>query len=143
MVGGFCCVLLGRKQKQINMKIEIDFNNLIKNHNTMSGGAFDYIQGTIKYEVLEELDRLIKKNGKKKTKEELKDENWYGPDWYEKFPEDLYHPKYSKETIKEFKKGRNIVAKAIVYIERIDYLLSGDDGEESFHKRLKEDLANL
>ena len=51
--------------------------------------------------------------------------------------------KYSKETIKEFKKGLNILRKAYVYAKRIDWLLSGDNGEESFHKRLKEDLDNL
>ena len=51
--------------------------------------------------------------------------------------------KYSKETIKEFKKGLAILKKAYVYAQRIDWLLSGDDGEESFHKRLKEELDNL
>ena len=47
---------------------------------------------------------------------------------------------YSEETIEEFKKGLDILRKAYIYAQRIDYLLSGDDGEESFHKRLKEDL---
>ena len=51
--------------------------------------------------------------------------------------------KYSKETIKEFKKGLAILKKAYVYAQRIDWLLSGDDGEESFHERLKEELDNL
>lgn len=32
---------------------------------------------------------------------------------------------------------------AEVYAQRIDWLLSGDDGEESFHERLKEDLDKL
>lgn len=32
---------------------------------------------------------------------------------------------------------------AQVYAQRIDWLLSGDDGEDNFHLRLKEDLANL
>ena len=50
---------------------------------------------------------------------------------------------YSKETIKEFKKGLAILRKAYIYAQRIDWLLSGDDGEESFHKRLKEELDNL
>ena len=50
---------------------------------------------------------------------------------------------YSKETIKEFKKGLAILKKAYVYAQRIDWLLSGDDGEESFHERLKEELDNL
>ena len=50
---------------------------------------------------------------------------------------------YSKETIKEFKKGLAILKKAYIYAQRIDWLLSGDDGEESFHERLKEELDNL
>ena len=50
---------------------------------------------------------------------------------------------FSEETIKEFKKGVEYLKKAYVYAERIDYLFSGDDGEEEFHKRLKEDLAKL
>lgn len=29
------------------------------------------------------------------------------------------------------------------YLQRIDYLLASDDGEETFHKRLKEDLVNI
>ena len=49
----------------------------------------------------------------------------------------------SKETIKEFKKGIELLKKAQVYAQRIDWLLSGDDGEDNFHLRLKEDLANL
>ena len=51
--------------------------------------------------------------------------------------------KYNKETIKELKKGLAILRKAYIYAQRIDWLLSGDDGEESFHKRLKEELDNL
>ena len=50
---------------------------------------------------------------------------------------------YSKQTIKEFKKGLSILRRADIYVQRIDWLLSDDDGEESFHKRLKEELDNL
>lgn len=50
---------------------------------------------------------------------------------------------YSKENIKEFKKGITLLKKAEVYAQRIDWLLSGDDGEDNFHQRLKEDLENL
>jgi hypothetical protein len=32
---------------------------------------------------------------------------------------------------------------AQVYAHRVDWLLSGDDGEESFLRRLAEDLKNL
>ena len=47
---------------------------------------------------------------------------------------------FSEETIEEFKKGLDIIRKAYIYAQRIDYLLSGDDDEKSFHKRLKEDF---
>jgi hypothetical protein len=58
-------------------------------------------------------------------------------------PEDLNHYAYSDDVIEEFKKGLGVLRKAQVYAQRIDWLISGDDGEESFHKRLKEDLEKL
>ena len=51
--------------------------------------------------------------------------------------------RYSDETIAEFKNGIEILKKAYIYAQRIDWLLSGDDGEESFHERLKEELQQL
>ena len=51
--------------------------------------------------------------------------------------------KYSPKTIEEFQKGLKILKEADIYLRRIDYLLSGDDGEESFHERLKEELEEL
>lgn len=50
--------------------------------------------------------------------------------------------KFNEETISEFKTAISLLRKAAIYITRIDYLFSGDDGEETFHKRLKEDLKN-
>ena len=52
-------------------------------------------------------------------------------------------PVYSKKTIAQFKKGIDAIRKALVYLNRIDYLLAGDDGEDSFHERLKEELDAL
>lgn len=52
-------------------------------------------------------------------------------------------PVYSKKTIAQFKKGVDAVRKALVYLNRIDYLLAGDDCEDSFHERLKEELGAL
>ena len=52
-------------------------------------------------------------------------------------------PVYSEKTIAQFKKGVDAVRKALVYLNRIDYLLAGDDGEDSFHERLKEELGAL
>ena len=50
---------------------------------------------------------------------------------------------YSEETISEFKKSVEVLKLAKVYAHRIDWLLSGDDGEDSFHERLREDLKNI
>jgi hypothetical protein len=50
---------------------------------------------------------------------------------------------YSPETIAEFEKAVKALKLAYVYAQRIDWLLSGDDGEDSFHKRLKAQLGEL
>jgi len=57
--------------------------------------------------------------------------------------EDLYFYKYPDEIIEKFKEGLEILKNAEVYAQRIDWYLSGDDGEESFLSRLKEDLEKL
>lgn len=62
---------------------------------------------------------------------------------YEEYEDGNYYPEYTKETIEEFKKGLEYLKVASIYAHRIDWFLSGDDGEESFHKRLKEKLNNL
>lgn len=108
----------------------------------MSGGHFDYNQNRIGY-IAESIETLIENNGRAKTAEELKDEVWRGYDWYEKYPEDKFHYRYPDHVIEEFKKGVEILKQAQVYAQRIDWLVSGDDGEESFIKRLKSDLEKL
>ena len=47
---------------------------------------------------------------------------------------------YSNETLAEFGKALTVLRVAAVYLRYIDWLVSGDDTEETFHKRLKEDL---
>lgn len=56
---------------------------------------------------------------------------------------DEYYNNYSKETLDKFKKAVWLLRRTQTYVHRIDYLLSGDDGEETFHKRLKHDLERL
>lgn len=43
----------------------------------------------------------------------------------------------------EFVNALEIIRKARVYINRIDYFLANDDGEESFLERLTEELQKL
>lgn len=105
----------------------------------MSGGRFNYDQYKIGY-IADAIEQEIEKNGRPKTKEELKDEGWRDPDWYKRYPEDLNHYKYPDDVIEKFKEAVKVLRQAEVYAQRVDWLLSGDDGEESFLKRLKEDL---
>jgi len=108
----------------------------------MSGGAFDYTQYNISM-IADKIEQIIERSGRPKTKEELKDEGWRDPEWYKKYPEDLNHYKYPDDVIEEFKKGVEVLRKAQIYAQRIDWLISGDDGEETFHERLKEELEKL
>jgi len=85
----------------------------------MSGGHFDYQQYRIN-DIADSIDELIEKNN------DIDEWGWG------------YN--YSDETLEEFKKASEILKEAAIYAQRIDWLVSGDDGEENFHKRLKEDL---
>jgi len=108
----------------------------------LSGGAFDYKQWHIE-QIADDVEKLIEKNGREKTRDELKEEGWRNDDWYEKYPEDLCHYKYHDEVIEKFKEGMKALRVAAVYAQRIDWLISGDDGEESFLERLKEELEKI
>ena len=113
----------------------------------MSGGHFDYYQWQIN-DIANSIEDYI--YGHSLDEEDVE---YYIKDHWLENEEKEYVLKnkhtlpnsygFSKETIKEFKKGLAILKKAYVYAQRIDWLLSGDDGEESFHKRLKEELDNL
>ncbi len=51
--------------------------------------------------------------------------------------------RFSPETIAEFNKAVKALKLAYVYAQRIDWLCSGDDGEDCFHKRLQAQLGEL
>ena len=108
----------------------------------MSGGAFNYDQYKIGY-MVDQIEETVVKNGVEKTPEDLKNEGCRDPDWYKKYPEDLFHYKYPDEVIEKMKEGIEVLKRAQIYAQRIDWLLSGDDGEESFLRRLEEDLNEL
>jgi len=108
----------------------------------MSGGRWEYIQYRFT-DIAEDIDKLVEQNGKPKSEEELKENSWHDDDWYNKYPEDLNHCKYEDEVLEQFKKASDSIKIAQIYIQRMDWLLSGDDGEESFLTRLNKDLEKL
>jgi len=47
---------------------------------------------------------------------------------------------YSLETMAKFAEAARTIRRAVAMAERVDCLLSDDDGEEDFHKRWKEEV---
>jgi hypothetical protein len=100
--------------------------NVTELGDNMSGGHFQYKQWEIG-NIADEVEQLILTNDSEEKNE-----------WGDRKG---YH--YSPETIEEFKKGLVLLRQAYVYAQRIDWLVSGDDGEDSFHNRLKFELEKL
>lgn len=92
----------------------------------MSGGKFDYDQYRIG-QIADIIDDYIINNGSDERNE-----------WG-----DLRFPEIPKDIINEFKVAVNLLRRAQVYAHRIDWLLSNDDGPDSFRRRLVDDLREL
>jgi hypothetical protein len=104
----------------------------------MSGGRFDYNQFQL-VRIAEDIEHELERQGTKKPKEEL----WGSSDYYKENPNETVFYTYPQDIQEEFKKAVQLLRQAYVYAQRIDWLLSGDDGEDSFRERLKEDLDKL
>lgn len=89
----------------------------------MSGGNFQYDQYKIGY-IADDIEQLILDNDSDEV-------NSYG---------DRKGAGYALETIAQFRAAVHALRVAQIYAQRVDWLVSGDDGEDSFHRRLKDDL---
>ena len=105
----------------------------------MSGGRFYYNQYKIR-EIREDIQQELDKQGKEKSKEDLR---YYDKEYFEKYPEERFEHVYREDVQQIFKEGIEILKKAEIYAQRIDWYLSGDDGEDSLVSRLKSDLDAL
>jgi hypothetical protein len=90
----------------------------------MSGGHFDYVQYKLE-DIADEIERIVQENDSNEVNE-----------WGDRIGKN-----YKEETLYEFMIGVTFILAAATYIRRIDYLLSGDDGEDSFHARLSKDMG--
>ena len=102
----------------------------------MSGGAFEYNQYQIRM-IWEEIQNELDKQGQEK--ETL----FYEKEYYEKYPEAKFEEVYREDVQQIFKDGIESLKKAEIYAQRIDWYLSGDDGEDSLVSRIKSDLDKL
>lgn len=82
----------------------------------MSGGYFDYKQHHIR-DIADEIERVIAKQ-------------YAGED------------RLDDKTIDRFIEGVKALRIAEAYTQRIDWLLSGDDGEATFWERIEADLKD-
>jgi hypothetical protein len=92
----------------------------------MSGGTFDYVQYRMDQTISDIEDIIFYNNDETRN-------NWG----------DTRGRGYTEETIQEFKLAIWYLRQAVTYTQRIDWLLADDDGEETFHQRLKKDLEKL
>jgi len=84
----------------------------------MSGGFFEYKQYEFQH-IADEIEQIVLDNDT---------DEYYG---------------YSEATLRGFKKAVAILREAQIYLQRIDWLVSGDDGEDTFHERLRKDLGEV
>ena len=54
-----------------------------------------------------------------------------------------YPDEYSPDTNQRFQTAINLLRAAATYTNRIDWLLSGDDSEETFHRRLVKEIQEI
>ena len=119
-------------------KMEEGYYRHVNHHFVDFGDALYYYTNNDRYEILDRNDKMLWVKDKH-TEQVYKIKHFT----YEEYEDGKYYPDYSDETIKEFENAIDILCKASVYVHRIDWFLSGDDGEESFHLRLKEELDKL
>ena len=63
--------------------------------------------------------------------------------YYDRYPYDADVLNLSDETINVMKEAYRQMCIAEIYATRVDRMMSGDDSEESFRERIKEDLAEF
>ena len=63
--------------------------------------------------------------------------------YYDRYPDEADVLELSDETINVMKEAYRQIRIAEIYAPRVDWMMSGDDSEESFRERMKEDLAEF
>lgn len=92
----------------------------------MSGGHFNYKQHGI-FDIADDIEQMVSENDSTEL-DEYDYRKGYG------FP---------PEIIERFKEAVVTLRKAGTMAQRVDWLASGDDGEESFMRRWDEELKKL
>jgi hypothetical protein len=89
----------------------------------MSGGHFNYTQYQLT-QIADDIEQLIVDN-------DNEEKNEWG---------DVTGRHYTAETIAEFQTAVDMLRQSYTYVQRVDWLVSGDDSEQDFHTRLRKEL---
>jgi hypothetical protein len=105
----------------------------------MSGGHFSYKQYDIGY-IADSIEQEVITSGKPIPRNLW--ESWQLEQFTE-HPEEAVNYAYPEPVLRRLEEAVYALKRAHIYAQRVDWLLSGDDGEESFEERLQKELAEL
>ena len=105
----------------------------------MSGGKFSYKQWHID-NIANQIEQEVILSGKPIPKQ-----NWsyYERQEFEETHKPPMNYAYPDSILRRMEEAVYALRAAAIYAQRVDYLLSGDDGEESFEERLSKELSEL
>ena len=101
----------------------------------MSGGYFNYEQFKIG-NIQEEIQFILDSQGNPIPEEELE----HSPAYYQMHPDELLYPTLSPEIKETFIQAIYHLKMSKLYINSIDYYISGDDNAETYLIKLKKKL---
>ena len=105
----------------------------------MSGGRFDNNQWHIG-NIADNIEQEVILSGKPIPRNRW--EFWQLERFLEHHEEAVNYA-YPEPVLRRLEEAVYALKRAQIYAQRVDWLLSGDDGEESFERRLQEELAEL
>lgn len=94
----------------------------------MSGGAFNYMQNNLN-EIADQIEQRMSRNGQTVIRD----------DYFESRTYTYEH--YTEETLAKFQQAIDTLREGAIMAQRIDWLLSCDDGEDSFHERWNQEIT--
>ena len=128
-----------------------------RQYNNGSAGLVSFLAANIEWERLRYLQRKdiaevsdIEQTGAKKS---FKAVSIYGEKYvvcedeeeryFDESGEEVFYRDFKPETLARFREAVGQLRRAAIFAQRIDWLLSGDDGEDSFLRRIDKELAAL
>lgn len=105
----------------------------------MSGGFFDNKEWHIN-NIADQIEQEVILSGKPIPRKRWE---YWQMERFKEHPEEAVNYEFPEPVIRKMEEAIYALRAAAIYSKRVDYLISGDDGEESFVRRLNEELDEL